>query len=592
MRTLTRMMSLLTALLVLATANGLAQDAPYKPVILVAVNSYDDLIGNLKFVGSTIEDQNFVDKVSLLVGNMLDAQGLKLDQVKGIDPQKPWGFAIVSDGLDLIPFSFAPVTDLKAFLASLAPLLGEAEETDDGFYEVSVAKLAGFIPAGPLLAGPDITVYVKERDGWALGVQLPEHVDVVPDPAEMLGALTEKNQLVLQLNMVNLPEAVQGMMADQFPMLEVPGLAAAPQPLPDESDAQFALRKAATEMMTNMIGQVLRDSEEITIGWSIDKDARRVVGDFYCRPVEGSDLQNHIADMQAAQTRFAPLLEPEGAVLTLGMTAPLDAPRAEGMQRFVDAYHAAVRDSVESSEAVQSDEERQTFHELTDVVGEVFSSTVVGGNIDVAVRLTGGRETYTLVGGMLIEEVERTKELLNRVAELAEDDPGFDSVQLEIDQVGGVPIHALKLARPEALGALGQMAKEPTLHVAFEENIVWWAIGPKGLSELKSLIGAEPTAAKPMQVSVRLREALPMLLPPDDQQMMMIGAVLGFQLREADLMTMVLEAQEDGLHGHAELEEGYMRMFGAILPFLGPLLSGDGGGGGLPLGPRPSRPSR
>ena len=46
------------------TARAQAQDAPAKPVLVVSVNNFDGLMANLKYLGTVLDDAQYLTKLS------------------------------------------------------------------------------------------------------------------------------------------------------------------------------------------------------------------------------------------------------------------------------------------------------------------------------------------------------------------------------------------------------------------------------------------------------------------------------------------------------------------------------------------------
>ena len=108
-----------TILLAFTPICALAQD---KPVAVVAFSSLDELMTDVAYLTEAAGAPEY--------GEM--AQGFLGPMTTGLDKSKPWGVAVMTDGTELKPLGFLPVTDLDTFLQIHAGNLGEAKDAGDG----------------------------------------------------------------------------------------------------------------------------------------------------------------------------------------------------------------------------------------------------------------------------------------------------------------------------------------------------------------------------------------------------------------------------------------------------------------------------
>ncbi len=167
-----------------------AAAADPKPALTIAFAGYDQLIDGLKALDQLSGHTKLAAKAEANIKSQTHGKGLA-----GLDKSRPWG-VLVSLGENDQPVvqGYLPVTDLKKLLSSLPPPGGEAPAANaNGVYE---------FPMG------DRTVYVKQKDKWAVFSDNEETLDSAPaDPTAALADLTKKYLLSVRGSVQNVPAA-------------------------------------------------------------------------------------------------------------------------------------------------------------------------------------------------------------------------------------------------------------------------------------------------------------------------------------------------------------------------------------------------
>ena len=65
-----------------------AQDAP-KPVLVMSINNFDGLVGNLKYLGTVLEDAQYLSKLAKMTTHLTKGDTVDLEKAAGIDGTKP-----------------------------------------------------------------------------------------------------------------------------------------------------------------------------------------------------------------------------------------------------------------------------------------------------------------------------------------------------------------------------------------------------------------------------------------------------------------------------------------------------------------------
>ena len=105
--------TLALTLLLAGAAVGAPQAA--KPVLVISIPSYNDILANVDFLGKLAGQPAAAQQMDQMVG--LFAQGLK-----GLDRTRPIGVVVSSEGADFTPLAFVPTTNLKDLMQCLPQL--------------------------------------------------------------------------------------------------------------------------------------------------------------------------------------------------------------------------------------------------------------------------------------------------------------------------------------------------------------------------------------------------------------------------------------------------------------------------------------
>ena len=168
-----------------------SEAAETKPIAALAVASYNDLVGDVNFVGSLIERPQ--------LGAVMDGGVALVTQGKGlvgVDKTRPWGVIVQASGED--DFYRLCVRAGDRFQESL----GTAGALQHGRVQRRVYKLT------PKDGKKDS--YVKQQGTWAFFAEKPEVLaQCDADPVAVLGNL-EKNYIVAgRIFLANVPEGLR-----------------------------------------------------------------------------------------------------------------------------------------------------------------------------------------------------------------------------------------------------------------------------------------------------------------------------------------------------------------------------------------------
>ncbi|MBX7167718.1 MAG: hypothetical protein K1X74_15410 [Pirellulales bacterium] len=546
-----------------APAQAPAADATdLQPIAVACLRGHQNLVNDLRFVGESTgigDDQKnshrnrFMKQyMGKFLGQLLNAKDLDLENFPGIDGARPWGAAVMTDGLTIVPLAFLPVTDMAQFIETVKLHHGDiVKELDGGLYEVAL----------------QLPMYAKLVDGWAFFVQTEDQFESLPDPMTVLGDLPSKHDATLRIDVQNIPEVLRDLALDLLNQGEAGPLGQ----VPPETRAVLEF--------------VFQQMQQVTVGVSIDTEQKQFVFDTDLKPIAGSDAESFVASLSNTKTRLGALvheLDEKGASkdnarIIARLSMPLvDAVRSQ-CDQMLETYKTEVLAAIDASTDVKDDEERKIFKELTEQMMGVFHAATQTGTLDMGIKLTGADKSMTLVAGAYVGEGTEADALIRRVAELGTGDPGIKLAQAEVEMHGETAIHAFEFA--PATGQQGQLLEgavgpAPKMFLAVtKDGRMFAAVGPEALARLKTAIDTGEATAPPAQLLVDIRAMLPVLQAALPQEAKIAVSLMQMNLRQGDArMIATLESQGDVLHLHGEAHEGMVRLTALLTPMIAPIL--------------------
>lgn len=535
-----------TSLVGLAQAQSAGE---MKPLAVVALSGYDALVEDLNFAGSLAGNPQ--------MGGMLEGMIMMSTQGKGLvgfDKTNPIGVVIQTDGADFAGAACLPVTDLQNLLALLQPppFSMNAEDAGGG-----VTKLSG----------PGQTVFIREANGWAFVSPMQPMLDALPeDPAKSLTSITQEYDFGARVNVQNVPEQYRQQAIDA---LET-GMKAGLQPMPNESEEQFAARKEMTAAQLEQLKQMINDLDEVTIGLALDGPEQRAYLDFVYTAVPGTKLAKQLAMYDESRTNFAGFFQPDAAMMMSFASKMTEADIAQVDQMF-GAIRKQVKTAVEQEAELPNEEARQAMQSAMDDLLDACQATLQAGMMDGGAVLNLAPNSVTFVAGCFIGEPAKVESGLKKIEEVIKQEEDFPGVQWNADSHRDVSFHTLTLPIPEHEEEPRQMFGETIeLAVGIGKESVYFALGRDCLEKAKSVIDASlakpQKSVPPMEMTVSLKQIMQMVAAyadEDDKQVAeTITNMLDNEAVGRDHVRIVMQTIPNGIRTRIEAEEGVLRAIG------------------------------
>jgi hypothetical protein len=519
-----------------------------KPVAVVAIESVDQLFKDIDYLAEAAGQADATMMVKGMAGPFME----------GLDKSRPIGAIVTTDGAEFRVVVFVPVTDLDTVLKPLAAILGPPEDAGDG-----VLKIAGG------------QAFVKEAGGWAFIAQQPDHLSDLPaDPKALLDGMDQKYALAVRGYVQNVPEAFRTMAIGFIKQ----GMAPVMQRQPGEEEAAAAFRRRMANLQLEQIEMVMKEMDQMTIGWAVDDQAQETYLDVEMTAVPGTKMAEQMAQAAEATSNFAGFVRDEAAVVihAVSKIGPSDQEQMTGM---VQTLRANTAKAIEEEDLGAEGE--QAAKDLVNNLFDVLDATVKGGKMNVGAALLLEDKSLFFGAGLQVADGSKIEDGLRKLAELAKDEPDFPGVNFDADTHAGVSFHTMAVPVPEDEAEARAMFGE-TLNIVIgtSDSAAYFAAGTNAAATLKKIIddSAQKAAVKmpPMQMVVSLTPI--MQFATQFQPDMAPLAVMLEGTDGKDHVTMSQTPIQNGVRMKIGVEEGVLKLIGTAATMF------QGGGGPPPGG--------
>lgn len=526
---------------------------PLKPVAVVSVASYDELMGDLQFVGKLADRPELATGVSGMLSLVTGGRGLE-----GMDKARPVAAVIQTDGQKFSGYGLVPVTDLKKLLAVVEPVVRKIVDKGDGVYEIQTDQ--------------GRNIYVKEKTrGWAAVCESQDALGNLPeDPAASLTKASEKYDLAVTVYVHNLPEKNrQDFLAQMRERAE-----RQMQPLPGESEAENSVRKRLMERAVSSVAKVVEEIDQVALGVTVDHKAEKFSLDVSATALPGSQSAKDLASLANAKSAFAGLLLP-GAAMTGNLAVKVSAEDVKDLAEAIEVLKPRAMEQIDRR--ARSAEEGKVQKEIVGSLLEATRKTIASGRSDGAMSVVMAPDAVTLLAGWYTADgptVERMFRQIVDAARGANADFVNRVVKLDAGQVRGVNLHTASIPLPSEMRdrekAVRMVGETLEIVVGVGRESVYVAAGRDAMKTLREAIERSDTAAKvsPMKLSIALgplfKFAAEVGESERERQMAAKAAEALEKMSGKDHLNLVAEPIERGIQVRFEAEPDVLKILGVL----------------------------
>jgi hypothetical protein len=477
--------SLAACATLLTPLTGSADDAPSKPRVKIYMSSAERVLADLEWIIADLAkekgqwDNNIFPSLDIFLF--------------GVDRNLPIRFDAMIGGEDsgaVNPgsYRYAPCIpidrggkDLRTFIKdNLNPIgINERLRARGGYYSLS-------------------GVY----DGWmrmvdeyaCIGTYESDVPKDMPHPKESHQRLVQADyDLALELD--NSPEQTQER-AKAFGVFQE-NLVDATKRQEDESEAAFAMRKAAAEHNLERIGAIYRDAQRVTIGWITDVANQTSRGVLYGEGLPDTDLAKLIDILAVEHSRFAVLPMSEDPALGVRINFPFDEFLKEQLTESYELYRPVAHEQIDEAEMFTS-EEKEPAKQIAGLLIDMLKEGIEVGRLDLYVDMTKTEAgPHVIVAGVRAKDGKKADEIVKLIPQAFSD---WKS-ELEIETVEETAIHKIDLSGDLPQALVDTFGDSGMVYVGTSTDLVWIAGGEGSLELLKETITKVHQEEPPAEVS-------------------------------------------------------------------------------------------
>jgi len=278
---------------------------------------------------------------------------------------------------------------------------------------------------------------------------------------------------------------------------------------PDETAAQFEMRKLSIEQNMIRLTRMLSNTQELMAGWTTDVKARKYGGTSTMTGLPGSTVDKNIQAIGTVPSKFATVTTPDNSAMSARVMLPLAEVYQTEQAKLYEASLNALKERIDGKEDISAEEKKARKDFSTHAIQMATDSLKLGW-LDVYAELVPAQGS--LFNGLLGVRVQDSSVAKSIVELLPQAQKGW-TVKVDAAEESGVKIHLIdmKAKLPSTLKTYFGEAGEA--YVATGEQTMWLAAGPDGLTRLKAAIkAAAATDGKaensPLKVVMHVHPAL------------------------------------------------------------------------------------
>ena len=537
-----------------------AQEA--KPLVTVAFSGYDEVKRDVAMIGQLGGNAKLADALEGMLAMATGGKGLE-----GLDTTKPWGFVVQTEGEKFPMFGFVPVKDFKK-LMELGTQMGlPVKDKGDGAYETT-------------MPGPKVTI--KAQGGWAfVTIGDMEPASLPADPSAGVGDLPKKYDIAVRASVQNVPEQFKQLFISQMQM----GMAMAGRRTPGESDEEFALRSRMMSQSIQQMVTLVKELDEVTVGFAIDQQTKTAYLDMQMTAVPGSKTAQQMAAMTDAKTNLAGFDLPGAALVSQTASNISDADLAQWKNLTKGGRDKLMKEIANQDLA---DAELAVAKQIINDLFDVLDKTLDARKVDAGMTVMLAPDAATAALGMQIVDAAKVEKILKQVvAEVGKEDAEIVKlVKFDAETHDGVRFHTVSIPvpadDPDAAKVVKIVGNPLQVVVGVGDAVIYVAGGKNPSSLLKQIIDkskAEPNKTIPpsrMTLSGAPIAKFIAALADDEPQVKQIATMIAGSLEQSvgkDRLTVTTTAIPNGARVRLELEEGILK----LIPTMAPALMGAGG---------------
>lgn len=508
------------------------------PLIVINIASVERLLNQAVFAFETAGKPEYSEAIGSGLARVNDLKGLKRSQATGL--------MVYLNGLSPELVAYVPIENAEELMKTVTLGPVTTKKIDDNRFEISA---------------PNTTLYVKVQGAYAFISNAEESLDRdIPDPARLTGRLSASYDVAATVKLKTIDPVTKDLILSIMRANSENDM----QRRDNEPEGAWRFRKAAGTRNMEVLEQVLKQGEELTIGWTVLPEEKAAAFEVVVIAEPGSEMAAYMNEARGAKSRFGNLLKADYP-LVASASWKLD----KSAKKFFHEVFAAIEKDAGTNlnDGIPPTPEENPVGSLF----KVLNSTIDGGSLDMAATFVGSPPgPFVLVGGMKIAQAESLGMAIEELLDRVKGHPNLREVKINAATHKGVKIHRFQPKGREnddnpLFGA------RPDIHLGIGEDIFWFAIG--GDQALPALRKAIDDAAKPVGDNV---QAIPLQFVMNFSSWMDIfdrnNNPEGFAAlarrsfaKGGDALRIDVKPIEDGIRFRVQFDEAFIRLAGEAL---------------------------
>jgi hypothetical protein len=276
---------------------------------------------------------------------------------------------------------------------------------------------------------------------------------------------------------------------------------------PEETAAQFELRKLTIEQNANRLTRMLSNTAELMAGWSTDARNRKYGGSSTMTGLPNTDVEKNIQSIGTVPSKFAMVKTPDNSAMSARVMLPLAEVYQKEQAQIYEASLKALKERIDGKEDISA-EEKQARKDVSEKIVKMAIDSLKVGWLDLYAELVPAGQLYNGVLGLHVQDSSIVKEIVERLPAAQK---GW-TVKLDAAEEAGTKIHLVDMKGKLPVTLKTYFGEAGEAYVATGEQTVWIAAGPEGLERLKAAVKTSASEGKgetpPVKVVMHVHPAL------------------------------------------------------------------------------------
>lgn len=514
-----------------------AQEAEMKPVAVISISPVKKILADTQYLAEAAGQGDF--------GRMAAIMSAPFTQ--GIDKSRPIGVVVMTNGQEFAPTAFIPVTDMDSLLLIIKEQFGPPQDMGN-----DVKMLPTPMP-----------VFVKQAGDWAFVAMDMDKLSNVPaDPAALLKTLPTDYDFAVQLYPGNVPEIYQNVIVSQMKA----GVELSLEQEPDETDEEFAARKAQINEQLSEINRIFTEITDLTFGWNVDATQQGTYIDIKYTVVEGSKFAEQLAMNTDLTTEFSGFTK-KGAAFNFSGASKSPEADADKVAKQIEGIREQAIRQLETDGELEG-EELESAKKVVDLMIDTLVQTIRSGKMDLGmmVDLDGGHAV--VLAGLHVADGKRVEDGFKELVKLMESEKDFPPVKWDAETYQTIRFHVMEIpmddAPPEAKEILGE---KPAFVLGVGETSAYFAFGNDSIARLKKSIddsiAGTATKLEMSELSVSLLPILKLAQKYDDDNRTALTAAIDALTPGSDQVLINSKINGLEIRSRIMIQEGVIKAIGA-----------------------------